>query len=72
LVQALKKCVLKVRELPARSDAHKTNHRHRWLLRARRERPRSHRTAKQPDEFPALHENSPAYEEHATLPRSRR
>jgi hypothetical protein len=32
------------------------NHRHRWLLRPRRERPSHHRTAEKRDEFPAMHD----------------
>jgi hypothetical protein len=44
LRQALKKSVLKVRALPARPGTHKTDHRHRWLLRPHGEWPYS-RTA---------------------------
>jgi ABC transporter substrate binding protein len=38
-----------------RPTAHESNHRHRRLLRARRERPRRHRAAEQRDEIAPLH-----------------
>jgi hypothetical protein len=38
-----------------RRDMKKSNHRHRWLLRARRERPRNRCAASKRDELAALH-----------------
>src|SRR5262245_44194586 len=42
-------------ECYSRSAVEETNHRHRWLLRARRERPRRRRAAEQRDELAAFH-----------------
>src|SRR5262245_27533831 len=53
LLQALTKCAQTLRERC--SSAKKPNHRHRRLLRARRERPRRRCAAEQRDEFAALH-----------------
>src|SRR5262245_60635047 len=56
LLQALTKCAQTLRERC--SSAKKPNHRHRGLLRTRRERPRGRRTADQRDELAALHSMS--------------
>jgi hypothetical protein len=50
LPQALAECGHKVRELPERRIPQKPDYRHRRLLRARRERPRS-RAAEERDEL---------------------
>src|SRR5262245_40714340 len=54
LVQALTECGREFRENGRRPAIEKTDHRHRRLLRARRERPRS-RAADERDEIAALH-----------------
>src|SRR5499433_214554 len=55
LFQTFAKCAQAVRESIRRYRGEKSDHRHRPLLRARRERPRSRRAAEQRDELAALH-----------------
>jgi hypothetical protein len=46
-----------------RRAAEKSNHRHRWLLRARHHRPRNGRTSKSRDELPPPHIRPQAQED---------
>ena len=55
VLQALAKCAQTVRERVRRCGVEEPDHRHRRLLRARRERPRSRRAAEQRDELAPLH-----------------
>src|SRR5262249_19585045 len=55
LLHALAECAQPVRERVSRRRVEKPYHRHRRLLRARRERPRSRRTAEQRDKTAAFH-----------------
>ena len=48
-------CGYLLRSRSGRAGIEKSDHRHRRLLRARSERPRSHRAAEQRDELAALH-----------------
>jgi hypothetical protein len=50
VIQALVECSQEVRESFARSTVEEPDHRHRRLLRARRERPRGCRAAEQRDD----------------------
>src|SRR5262249_55160924 len=54
-LQALAECSHAVQNVSERSTAEKPHHRHRRLLRARRERPRDSRAAEQRDELAAPH-----------------
>src|SRR5262249_50103736 len=51
VLEALPKCSQTVRQPVRRSAVKESNHRHHWLLRARRDRPRSRRAAEQRDEL---------------------
>src|SRR6516162_1069056 len=55
LFQTFAKCAQAIRESVRRYRGEKSDHRHRPLLRARRERPRRRRAAEQRDEFATLH-----------------
>jgi hypothetical protein len=55
LLQALVERPQPFRDRIGRSGVQIPNHRHRWLLRARRERPRDRRAAEQCDELSPLH-----------------
>src|SRR5215471_15305196 len=55
LFEALAKCAQTVRHRVGRSGVEQPNHRHRRLLRARRERPCDCRAAEQRDELAAFH-----------------
>src|SRR5262249_8401817 len=55
LFQTFAKCAQAVRESIGRSRGEKSDHRHRPLLRARRERPRGRRAAEQYDEVTSPH-----------------
>ena len=55
LLQALAKCAQTVRDRVRRCGVEEPDHRHRRLLRARRERPRSRRAAEKRDELAPLH-----------------
>jgi hypothetical protein len=55
-----------VRERLGRRAAEKSHHRHRRLLRARRERPRGCAT-EQRDELPPLHSITSQWEDYGTL-----
>src|SRR5205814_6662771 len=55
--KASAECLNKRCEWSGRCAVEKTDHRHRRLLRARRERPRRRRTAEQRDELAAFHSN---------------
>src|SRR6516165_3181172 len=55
LFEALAKCAQTVRHRVGRSGVEQPNYRHRRLLRARRERPRHRRAAKQRDNLPPSH-----------------
>src|SRR5262249_37843950 len=54
LAQSLSECSQQVCDLTGRFTAEEANHRHRWLLRARRERPRD-RAADECDELAPFH-----------------
>ena len=55
VLQALAKSAQAIRETFRRYRAEETDHRHRRLLRPRRERPRRHRAAEQRNELPPSH-----------------
>ena len=55
LLQALAECAQAIRERVGRCGVEEPDHRHRRLLRARRERPRRRRAAEQRDELAAFH-----------------
>jgi hypothetical protein len=51
ILEASAKAAQTLRQRVRRLAVEEPNHRHRWLLRPRRDRPRSRRTAEQRDEF---------------------
>src|SRR6516225_3055491 len=55
VLKPLTKCAEQMRVRGGRCTVKKSDHRHRLLLRPRRERPRTRRAAEQPDERAALH-----------------
>src|SRR5262249_13447365 len=55
VIQALPESIDNKREAGSRCASEEPDHRHRWLLRARSERPSSRRATEQRDEFTPLH-----------------
>src|SRR5262249_59558798 len=55
ILKPLTKCAEEMRVRGGRCTVKKSDHRHRWLLRARGERPRRRRAAEQRDELAPLH-----------------